>query len=77
MVAIVESSLYNSAVTTCDQLKTFAFESHPECYTDNGFCDDILVSPSCQNLLCLANEVFIWSDFFNKLAILQVRYHIF
>ncbi|XP_019862223.1 PREDICTED: uncharacterized protein LOC109590790 [Amphimedon queenslandica] len=72
MIAIVESDLYNSAVTTCDQLKTFAFESHPKCYADNGFCDDILVSPSCQNLLCLSNEVFVWSDFFNKLAILQV-----
>ncbi|XP_011408989.2 PREDICTED: collagen alpha-3(VI) chain-like, partial [Amphimedon queenslandica] len=72
MRAIVESNFYNSTNTTCDQLKKFAFDSHPKCYVDNGFCTDILISPNFQNIDCLASEVFIWTDFLNKFAIQQL-----
>ena len=58
MQAIVDSPLYNDESTTCDQLETFAIESRPKCYVDNGFCSDIFLSPQCQNLNCIENEVF-------------------
>lgn len=66
------SNLYNNNNATCDQLRKFAFNSHPSCYVDSGFCSDILVSTLCQNLVCLGSEVFIWKDFFNRLALDQV-----
>ena len=72
MQSIVNSNLYNNTNATCDQLRTFAFNSHPSCYVDSGFCSDILVSTLCQNLVCLGSEVFIWKDFFNRLALDQV-----
>ena len=71
MKSIVDSSLYNSDSTTCEELEDFAFGSHPQCYVDNGFCTDILLS--FQNLRCLASEVFIYRDFLNKQALDQVR----
>ena len=71
MQKIVNSNLYNTNAT-CGQLQTFAFNSHPSCYTDNGFCSDILLSEQCKNLICLASDVFIWRDFLNKQAIAQV-----
>ena len=47
-----------------------SFNSHHFCYTDNGFCTDILLSDT--NLNCLAFEVFDSSDFWNEQAIQQV-----
>ena len=70
MRAILNSNVYNSN-GTCSELQAVAFDSHPSCYTDNGFCTDILLSAT--NLYCLAVEVYQWSDFFNKLAIQQVH----
>uniref|UniRef100_A0A1X7V8S5 VWFA domain-containing protein n=1 Tax=Amphimedon queenslandica TaxID=400682 RepID=A0A1X7V8S5_AMPQE len=72
MQSIVNSPLYNDESTTCDQLKTFAFDSHPKCYIDNGFCTDILLSDQCQNLVCIGNEVFTDRDFYSKQAIDQI-----
>ena len=54
----------------CSQLQTIAFNSHQSCYTDNGFCNDILLSDT--NLNCLAFEVFSLNDFWNEQAIQQV-----
>ena len=68
MQTIFNSNLYNTNAT-CDQLHTFAFNSHPSCYIDNGFCSDIL---QCQNLDCLGSEVFILRDFLNTQALDQV-----
>ena len=70
MRAILNSNVYNSN-GTCRELQTVAFDSHPSCYTDNGFCTDILLSVT--NLYCLAVEVYRWNDFFNKQAIQQVH----
>ena len=72
MQSIINSDLYSTNGTTCEQLKNFAFNSHPSCYVSNGFCSDILVSTLCQNLVCLGAEVFVWRDFLNSQAIEQV-----
>ena len=71
MKAILNSNVYNSN-GTCSQLQAIAFNSHQFCYTDNGFCTDILSSTMCTNVRCLAGEVFDLSDFWNKQAIQQV-----
>ena len=70
MRAILNSTVYQSNETSCKDLQTFAFNSHPSCYVDNGFCTDIFLSST--NLYCLAAEVFDLRDFFDKLAIQQV-----
>ena len=69
MKATLNSTVYNSN-GTCSQLQTIAFNSHQSCYTDNGFCTDILLSDT--NLICLAFEVFVLNDFLNEEAIQQV-----
>ena len=73
MQSIVNSALYNNASTTCGQLKTFAFQSHSNCYTNNRFCTDIFLSNQCQDLVCIGNEVFTDRDYWSKQAIDQVR----
>ena len=77
MQSIITSSLYRTNSATCEELKDFAFNSHPSCYVSNGFCSDILVSPLCQNVVCLGAEVFVYRDFFNKQALDQVSQAIF
>uniref|UniRef100_A0A1X7SN28 Uncharacterized protein n=1 Tax=Amphimedon queenslandica TaxID=400682 RepID=A0A1X7SN28_AMPQE len=72
MQSIVNSPLYNNVNTTCDQLETFTFESHPRCYIENGFCTNILLSDQCQNLVCIGNEVFTDRDLYSKRAIDQI-----
>ena len=69
MKAILNSTVYESN-GTCSQLQAFAFNSHQSCYTNNGFCTDILLSGT--NLNCLAAEVFCFNDFWNDQAIQQV-----
>ena len=69
MKAILNSNVYKSN-GTCSQLQTIAFNSHQSCYTDNGFCNDILLSDN--NLNCLVFEVFGLSDFWNEQGIQQV-----
>ena len=32
-------SILNDEVRSCDQIKSDAFDSHPDCYVDSGFCD--------------------------------------
>ena len=71
MKVILNSTVYNSN-GICSQLKKLAFDSHPSCYTDNGFCTDILSSPMCTNVRCLANEVFDLRDLFTIPSIVQV-----
>ena len=71
--------LFNSDVYksngTCDELEIYAFSTHPTCYVENGFCTDIL--KSFRNLYCLVFKVFDFSDFFNELAIEQVKNNLF
>ena len=69
MKAILGSDVYKSN-GTCSQLETFALNNHASCNRDNGFCSDILLSAT--NLHCLAYEVFVWSDVWNKQAIQEV-----
>ena len=69
MKAILNSTVYKSN-GTCSQLQTFAFNSHQSCYTDNGFCTDILLNHT--NFNCLAFEGFGLSDLCNERAIQQV-----
>ena len=69
MKAILNSNVYNS-IGTCSQLETIAFNSHQSCYTDNGFCTDILLRDT--NLKCLTFQVFNFNDFWNDHAIQQV-----
>ena len=69
MKNILNSTVYNSS-GTCSQLQTIAFKNHQSCYTDNGFCTDILLSDT--NLNCLAFEVINLTDFWNDQAIQQV-----
>jgi uncharacterized protein YegL len=67
MQAILNSDVYNSN-GTCNELMIFAYNSHPSCYVDNGFCSDILLSLT--NIICLENVLSI-SDFKSRLAIQQ------
>ena len=69
MKAILNSTVYESN-GTCSQLQAIAFNSHQSCYTDNGFCTDILLSDT--NLNCLVFEVFCFNDYWNDQAIQQV-----
>jgi hypothetical protein len=69
MQAILNSDVYNSN-GTCNELMIFAYNSHPSCYVDNGFCSDILLSLT--NIICLENVLSI-SDFKSRLAIQQVQ----
>ena len=54
----------------CHQLEEIAINSHQSCYTDSGFCTDIVLSYN--NLNCLVFEVFDFKDYWNKQAIQQV-----
>ncbi|XP_019856292.1 PREDICTED: uncharacterized protein LOC109584838 [Amphimedon queenslandica] len=66
--ALVNSTVYRNNAT-CEDIKDYAFKTHPQCYLDAGFCSVILDSPT--NLYCLY-KVFDVKDFFSKLAINQV-----
>ena len=69
MKTILNSTVYNSS-GNCSQLEIVAFNNNQSCYTDNGFCNDILLSDT--NLNCIASEVFNFADFWNDQAIRQV-----
>ena len=69
MKAILNSNAYKSS-GTCSHLETIAFNSHQSCYTDNGFCTDILLNE--YNLKILTSEVFNSTDYWNEQAIQQV-----
>jgi len=36
MIALERDS---SPSDSCDEIQTIAFDSHPDCYVDKGFCD--------------------------------------
>ena len=61
MKAILNSNVYQSN-GTCNELQTFGFSSHPSCYSNNGFCTDILLSST--NLRCLSVAIQYVVDFF-------------
>ncbi|XP_019849966.1 PREDICTED: uncharacterized protein LOC109580851 [Amphimedon queenslandica] len=58
MQSIVNSALYSNANTDCSEFGNLEFENRPQCYTDNGFCTDIFLSPQCQNLNQIENRIF-------------------
>ena len=71
MQEILNSAVYNNN-GTCQELLEFAYGSHPECYVENGFCTDILLS--LKNLDCLI-DVLDDSDILTRLGIQQVMYN--
>lgn len=56
----------SETVSTCDEVKTDAFDSHVECYLKCNFC-----KICSSNFFALANT-YDWSDFFSVLAMKQV-----
>ena len=72
MKSCLMKTILNSKVDNpiCSRLETIAFNSHQSCYTDNRFCNDILLNDT--NLNCLASEDFRLNDFWNEQAIQQV-----
>ncbi|XP_019849986.1 PREDICTED: uncharacterized protein LOC109580868 [Amphimedon queenslandica] len=58
MQSIVNSALYSDANTDCGEFEAFAVGSRPQCYTDNGFCTDIFLSPQCQNFNCIQDKIY-------------------
>ena len=68
MQKILNNAVYNNN-GSCQELLEFGFNSHPDCYYENGFCTDILQSLS--NWQCLA-EVYAFSDLTAKNGIQQV-----
>ena len=69
MQAILNSAVYNNN-GTCQELLEFAYDSHPDCYVDNGFCTDIFLNLT--NLNCLT-DVLDSSDILTRLGIQQVK----
>lgn len=69
MKAIIHNDAYNNSDTTCNDLQTIAFDSHPTCYVENDFCNEIFVNEV--NIVCL-KKVFSLADFFSIQAIDQV-----
>ena len=41
----------------CGEVGDVAYDSHPNCYTSNGFCDVIIGSDDCTNINGLWNTV--------------------
>lgn len=66
MKPIADKKFYRN----CIEIEETGFNSHQSCYSDNGFCTDILLSDT--DLNCLASEVFNLTDEWNKKAIQQV-----
>jgi len=53
---LVHSSVYTQN-GTCSEISSFAYASHPKCYTSAGFCDVIL--PKWRNLWGLIRTINI------------------
>ena len=68
MQKILNSAVYNNN-GNCQELLEFGFNSHPDCFYEEGFCTKILRSLS--NWQCLA-EVYAFSDLTTKNGIQQV-----
>ncbi|XP_003385151.1 PREDICTED: uncharacterized protein LOC100635304 [Amphimedon queenslandica] len=73
MQSIVNSTLYNTANTDCGQFEAFAVASHPQCYTDNRFCSDILLSDQCQNLNCIQDKIYNDNKSWDKSSLNQIK----
>ena len=56
---------------TCTDLKEFGFNAHSGCFSEHGFCTDILLS--FKNLQCL-QTVYSSTDLFTREGIAQVTY---
>ena len=60
---------------TCDQVKTIAFDSHVQCYIDNGFCElafDVRHPGQTTSFILDLMKVYQISDFASFIAIKQV-----
>ncbi len=72
MKAIVNSDVFaapNNFTKPCEDIATLAFDSHPKCYTQHGFCDVIVNKDHCKNLKGIF-EVIEFEDFgFKKYAL--------
>ncbi len=65
MNAVVSSSVFatpNVSSNACQTIETLAFDSLPDCYTQNGFCDVVLEKDNCSNF-CGAFQMAEISDF--------------
>jgi len=56
MDQLLHSSVYADN-SSCKELSTFAYSTHPFCYVDNGFCEVVL--PDEQNLNALFSTVSV------------------
>ena len=76
MEAIYHSDVYNSPIgdvsIDCPTLQNLAFNSHPRCYVDHGFCS---ISTSPRNIYGLVFALEFGSEFVGphwKEALVQV-----
>ena len=72
MQELQNSDAYAVAPTSgnaCEELRTAAFNLHPKCYVDNGFCSTILFSAT--NLQGLFSVIEL-QDIFTKETLDQV-----
>ena len=59
MMEILNSAVYQyngSYRGQCDELSEFAFDSHPKCYTDHAFCEEVLIR--LENWECMHRVLF-------------------
>ncbi|XP_019849988.1 PREDICTED: uncharacterized protein LOC109580870, partial [Amphimedon queenslandica] len=73
MQSIVNSALYSNANTDCGEFEAFAVASRPQCYTDNGFCTDIFLSPNCQNLNCIQDKIYDDNKSWDRSSLNQIK----
>ncbi len=60
MSAITSSNVFRAPTqpsTLCEDIATLAFNSHPNCYTQHGFCNVVLNSVDCSNVCGLFETI--------------------
>ena len=59
MMEILNSDIYQyngNDNHLCEKLSNFSFDSHPKCYTDHDFCEEILIP--LENWECMYRVIF-------------------
>ncbi|KAL4446467.1 hypothetical protein ABPG74_001208 [Tetrahymena malaccensis] len=70
----LKDTLINNNKYTCDNVKKIAFDSHPKCYVENGFCE-LFTKADIQEIystILSLTSVYQFMDFLSLQSIKQV-----